>query len=229
MRGNIARRLAEIARATGIARIARATGAARIARATGATRIGAARIGAARIAAVVAVVVAGTLAACAPAIDSPALAQRATDRDDAARIAQALAALPGVETAHVELHRVARDPLSPTGVAPPLLAPAEGGPAAQPSPTDVSRAAAVVTVDSDEARTRVETAAATLMATTGVASPTIVVQIGEPRVPLASVGPFTVAAGSRGPLRALLVGALLAIAALGAVVALRYRRGKSAQ
>ena len=152
------------------------------------------------------------LAACAPIVDGPAERQRALDREDGARLAAQLAALPGVVRAEAVVRRAVRDPLAP-GPAPPAPA-----------------ASIVVVVDDRADRTAIAGAARTLSrAIAPAAAPAIVVEVGAIRPSLAKVGPFTVEAASQAPLKAALAAALALIAALAAWIAWRQRRGNSAQ
>jgi hypothetical protein len=156
------------------------------------------------------------LAACAPIVDGPAERQRALDREDGARLAAQLAALPGVVRAEAVVRRPARD----------LLAPGPAPPAA---------ASLAITVDDQADRAAIERAARTLAgAIAPGAAPAIVVEVGAVRPRLARVGPFTVEAGSRAPLKAACAAALALIAALAGWIAWTarrpgQRRGSSAQ
>jgi type III secretory pathway lipoprotein EscJ len=168
-------------------------------------------------------IIAGALAACAPIVDGPIEHQRAIDRDDGDRLAMMIARLPGVVHAEIALHHPVRDPLA--------IAPA--------SPAAFS---AVITTD-DRANAEALRAAiarlahATLpeLAELAADAPLAIeldAQVHRPE--LAKVGPFAVEASSRGPLRAALSVALLAIIALASVIAVRtvrdrQRRGSSAQ
>jgi hypothetical protein len=153
------------------------------------------------------IVVALALAACAPTVDGPLEHQRTADREDADRLAAQLGALPGAVSAQVTLHRAAQDPLTTTPPAP---------------PTGV----ALIIVDDAADRAALERTAATLFAASApeVPHPAIVIEIGAHRPQLASVGPFTVEAGSKGPLRAALAVALGAIALLASWIAFNARR-----
>ena len=161
--------------------------------------------------------VALALAACAPAVDGPAERQRALDREDSARLAAQLSALPGVVRAEAVIRRAARDPIVAPAAAP-AIAPA---------------ASVAITIDDRADRAAIASAARTLAAALAPgAAPAIVVEVGAIRPRLAKVGPFTVEAGSQAPLRAALAAALVAIAALAGALgwaALRQRRGISAQ
>jgi type III secretory pathway lipoprotein EscJ len=153
------------------------------------------------------------LAACAPAVDGPVERQRASDRADGDQLAAQLAALPGVVRAQVVLRHAARDPLA----------------TAPPSPAGVS---VVVIVDDQADRAAITETARRLARTAAPAlEPTIVVEVGAIRPTLAKVGPFTVEAASKGPLRGVLGVALAVIAALAGWIAWRerQRRGNSAQ
>jgi len=157
------------------------------------------------------VVMFALLAACAPTVEGPVERQAAVDRADSARLTAQLVALPGVVHAEVILHRPARDPLS-------LAAPAPGS------------SSLVIVVDDRADRTRIDTSARSLARAIAPAiEPTVVVEVGAHRADLATVGPFTVEAASRGPLKAALAVALALIAALAGWLAWTYRRGNSAQ
>jgi hypothetical protein len=164
-----------------------------------------------------AVIAAAALAAgaCAPAVDGPAERQRALDREDGVRLGAQLAALPGVLRAEVVIRRPARDPLAPAA------------PAAPPT------ASIAIAADDGADRAALAAAARTLArALVPEAAPAIVVEVGARRPRLAEVGPFTVEAGSREPLRAALAAALALIAALAGWIGWRelgQRRGRSAQ
>jgi len=147
------------------------------------------------------------VAACAPTVDGPADHQRSIDREDADRLAAQLAALPGAIGAHATLHRSVRDPLAVT----------------PPSP---SSAAVLIVVDDRADRPAVTRAATELTRATApeIARPVILVEVGAIRPTLAKVGPFTVEAASRAPLRAALAIALVLVAALAGWIALRERR-----
>jgi hypothetical protein len=152
--------------------------------------------------------------ACAPAVDGPAEHQRALDREDSDRLAAQLAALPGVVRAEVVLRRPVREPLAP------------------PATTAATAAASIVAIIDDRADADAISAAARSLsrALAPDATPTIVVEVGALRPELAKVGPFTVSATSRTPLRALLAAAFALIAALAAALAYTaHRRGNSAQ
>jgi hypothetical protein len=147
-------------------------------------------------------IAAGTLA-CAPAVDGPAERQRALDREDGARLAAQLAALPGVVRAEVVLRRAVRDPLIP--------------PAAAPAPPGAS---VVAIVDDRADRAAIADAARTLLRPLAPdATPAILVEVGATRPRLAKVGPFTVEAASKPALQAALAAALGVIAALAAALA----------
>ncbi len=146
------------------------------------------------------------LAACAPVVDGPAERRRALDREDGARIAAQLAALPGVVRAEAVVRRAVRDP----------LAPAPAGPDA---------ASIVIVVDDRADRAAIAGAARTLArAIAPAAEPAIVVEVGAIRPRLAKVGPFTVEAASRAPLQGVLAAALALIAGLGAWIGWTARR-----
>ncbi len=156
------------------------------------------------------------VAACAPTVDGPADRQRTVDREDADRLAAQLAALPGAVSASATLHRSVRDPLAVT-------------------PASPSSAAVLIVVDDRADRSAITRSATELTRATApeIERPVILVEVGAVRPSLAKVGPFTVEASSRGPLRAALAIALVLIAALAAWLALkarpRYLRGNSDQ
>ena len=202
------------------------------------------------------------LAACAPVIDGPAERQRALDREDGARLAAQISALPGVVRAEAVIRRAVRDPLAPRrtwpdapAAAPPPApaAPAAAAPAtapaaatatpnAAPAPAPMSAPAAAtasaaasiaIAIDDRADRAAITDAARTLArALAPEAAPAIVVEVAAIRPSLAKVGPFTVEAASRGPLKAALAAALALIAALAGWIgrtSLRQRRGRSVQ
>jgi hypothetical protein len=145
------------------------------------------------------------LVACAPVVDGPAERQRAADHADAARLTAQLAALPGVVRAEVLLLRSISDPLAPT---PP------------------TRAAASLVIIVDDRADRAATAAAARALSRTAApdvDPTILVEVGATRPSLATVGPFTVEASSRTPLKAALAIALGLVLALAGWIAYRER------
>ena len=146
------------------------------------------------------------LAACAPTVDGPADRQRTVDREDADRLAAQLGTLPGAVRASATLHRAVRDPLAVT----------------PPSP---SSAAVLVIVDdrADRAATARAATELTRAAAPEIERPVILVEVGAVRPTLAKVGPFTVEAASRGPLRAALAIALALVALLAGWIALRER------
>lgn len=149
------------------------------------------------------------LAACAPTITGPAERQRALDREDGARLAAQLAALPGVVRAEAVIRRPARDPLAP------------GSPTAAPP----AAASLAITVDDRADRAAIAGAARTLArALAPEAAPAIVVEVGAIRPRLAKVGPFTVEAASQAPLKAALAAALALIAALASWIGWTARR-----
>ncbi|MEO8704822.1 MAG: hypothetical protein ABI867_32520 [Kofleriaceae bacterium] len=146
------------------------------------------------------------LVACAPSIDGPVERGRTADKADADRLAVQLQALPGVVRSEVMLRRPVRDPL---GTAPAV------------APT----ASLVVIVDDKADRAAVAASARSLAkATAPELEPVILVEVGAVRPELTKVGPFTVEAGSRGPLRAMLGIALVAILGLAGYVAFTSRR-----
>src|SRR5439155_1313297 len=108
--------------------------------------------------------------------------------------AHRIGGLGGVEDARGRRSRgepAAPDPREPPG----------GAPAGRPA------LAAVIVTDDVADRAAIETTATTLAHTLApeVTAPGIAIARGPARTELATVGPFTVAARSRGPLRALLV------------------------
>lgn len=144
------------------------------------------------------------LVACA-SVDGPVEQGRARDRADEARVSAQLAQLPGVQRASVVIERPVADPLSN----------------AKPGTPHVT---ALIVVDGEAERPRVTAASQQLLAALEIA-PTLIVDVGRPPPELVDVGPFTVEAHSRTPLRITLAAALFAIAALGALLArARMRR-----
>lgn len=144
--------------------------------------------------------------ACAPVVDGPVERQRAADRADAATLTGQLSALPGVVRAEVLLRRAAIDPLDPLAHTTPA-------------------SSIVIIVDDKTDRAAIATTARALSrAATPELESTIVVEVGATRPELAKVGPFTVEAGSRTPLRAVLAIALVAIIALAGWLAITSRR-----
>jgi type III secretory pathway lipoprotein EscJ len=158
----------------------------------------------------VGLVVVLAIGACAPSVDGPLERQRITDREDADRLAGQLATLPGAVSASVTLHRPTRDPLAVT----------------PPSPAS---AAALVVVDDRTDRAAITQSATALLhaAAPEITAPVVLVEVGAIRPVLAKVGPFTVEAASRGPLRAALAIALALVAALAGWIAVRERRRAS--
>jgi len=145
------------------------------------------------------------MVACAPVVDGPVEHQRVADRADGDRLTAQLAALPGVVRTEVLLRRPVRDPLGVT-------------PAAR------AGASIVVIVDDQADRN------ATIESTRRLASvaapdvmPTIVVEVGATRPTMASLGPFTVEARSKTPLKAVLAIAFALIAVLSGWIAWRAR------
>ncbi len=164
---------------------------------------------------------AAALGACAPVVDGPAERQRALDREDGARLGAQISVLPGVVRAEAVVRRPVADPLAPRPT-----------PSA-PAPAAAAASIAVV-IDDRADRAAIAEAARTLArAIAPGAAPAIVVEVGAIRPRLARVGPFTVEAASRAPLRAALAAALALIAALAGWIAWtaarRQRRGSSAQ
>lgn len=147
------------------------------------------------------------LVGCAPTVDGPVERQRAADLADGDRLALELAALPGAVTARATLHRPAADPLS---VAP-------------PSPAG---AAILVVIDdkADRVATTRDARALVRAAAPEIANPEVVVEVGAVRAELATVGPFTVEARSRGLLRGVLGTLLALVAALAGWIAISAAR-----
>jgi type III secretory pathway lipoprotein EscJ len=145
------------------------------------------------------------LVACAPVVDGPAERRRAADHADATRLTAQLSALPGVVRAEVLLRRAAVDPLAP-------------------SPPTPASASLVIIVDDRADRAALAAAARALTrAAAPDVDPTILVEVGVTRPALADVGPFTVEAGSRAPLKAALAIALGLILVLASWIAYRER------
>jgi len=144
------------------------------------------------------------LLGCAPTVGGPVEHQRAADLEDGDRLAAELVALPGAVSAHATLRRPVADPLS---VAP-------------PSPAG---AAILVVIDdkADRGATLRDARALVRAVAPEIAEPQIVVEVGAVRAQLATVGPFTVEAGSRGLLRGVLAALLALVAALAGYVAWR--------
>jgi type III secretory pathway lipoprotein EscJ len=143
--------------------------------------------------------------ACAPQIDGPVERQRTIDRDDSTRLSSQLAQLPGAVRAEVTLHRPVVDPLSES------VTPAS--------------AAVLVVVDDQADRSAVRHSAIALVRGTApeITEPAIVVEVGEVRSTLATVGPFSVEARSKPRLVATFAIALGLIAGLAGFVAWRER------
>lgn len=139
-------------------------------------------------------------------VDTPTERARASDRDDAARLALQLRSLPGAVAAEVMLRRRVRDPLTNT----------------EPTPY----ASAAIVVDSPAYRGAAVAATTRLLraAAPEVVRPEVLVAVAAPRAAMASVGPFEVAPATRPRLMATLIGGLLVIAALAAYIAWRARR-----
>lgn len=146
------------------------------------------------------------LAACAPTVDGPADRQRVVDREDADRLAAQLAALPGAISASATVRRSVQDPLAVTASSP-------------------NSAAVLIVVDDRADRTAITRTATELTRATApeIERPVILVEVGAIRPSLAKVGPFTVEASSRGPLRAALAVALVLVAALAGWIAVKAR------
>jgi type III secretory pathway lipoprotein EscJ len=146
-----------------------------------------------------------SLFACAPTIDGPVERQRTRDRHDADRLAAQLAQLPGAIRAEVTLHRPIVDPLTRLATPP--------------------SAAVLVVIDDGADRQAITRGALALVRGTApeIAEPAIVVELGAVRPALSRVGPFTVAASSRGPLIGALAGGLGLVALLAGYLAWRER------
>ena len=142
--------------------------------------------------------------ACAPTVDGPLEQQRARDTADATALTTQLAALPGAVRAQVTLHRPITDPLG----------------ASQPA-----AAAVLVVVDDHADRAAIERTTRALVHGTApeITEPQVAIEVGATRPQLAKVGPFTVEAGSRSTLVALLTVALGLVAALAGWIAWRER------
>lgn len=142
--------------------------------------------------------------ACAPQIDGPLEQQRSRDAADAAALAAQLGALPGAVHADVTLHHAVTDPLGASQRA---------------------AAAVVVIVDDKADRAAIDRSTRALLHGTApeIADPQIAIEVGATRPELATVGPFTVEARSKGRLVALLAAALGLVAALAGWIAWRER------
>jgi type III secretory pathway lipoprotein EscJ len=145
-------------------------------------------------------------------VPPPRAAHDARDDADARRIEVQLAAVPGIAAAHAIVRRPFRDPLVRT-TTPPVPA----------------TASILIVVDPRADRAAV-TATATDLATAALpdVAPAAIRQVVVPAAATAtlasaSVGPFDVAPGSRRPLIATLVVALVAILALAGWTAWRER------
>jgi type III secretory pathway lipoprotein EscJ len=154
---------------------------------------------------------------CAPMIDGPIEHQRAIDRDDGDRLAAQLAQLPGVVAASVVLHHATRDPLA----------------FAPPAPATLS---AVLTVDDQAAPAalRSQTARLAHAQLPELAPDAFAIEVNATvhRPVVARVGPFSVEASSRVPLKLALTAGCLAIAGLAGALAAgarRHRLGSNAQ
>lgn len=86
----------------------------------------------------------------------------------------------------------------------------------------------LIVVDDRADRTAVTRSATALTRATApeIERPVIVVEVGAVRPTLAKVGPFSVEASSRGPLRAALAIALVLVAALAGWIAITARRAR---
>lgn len=146
------------------------------------------------------------LVACAPAVDGPAEKQRVVDRGEGDRLAVQLAALPGVVRTDVIVRRPARDPLSRDAAVAPATA------------------SIVVIVDeqTDKAATADAVKRLAGAAVPGI-EPAIVVEVGATRPVMAKLGPFTVEASSKRPLKIAMAIVLALLAAISGAVAWRTR------
>jgi hypothetical protein len=146
------------------------------------------------------------LVACAPTVDGPAERARVADREDGARLTQALHDLPGVVAIHPELHHAIRDPFTNSETR--------------------ANALVLVLVDDQADKTSIRNTTARLVhaAMPEVTSPEILIEVGEHRMTMARVGPFTVDARTKARLVGVLVTALATIAALAGYLAWRTRR-----
>jgi hypothetical protein len=145
------------------------------------------------------------LVACAPTVDGPIEHQRTIDRVDGEHLQAQLVQISGVVRAEVILHRATVDPLAKTST--------------------TAASSLVIVVDDRADRAHVETTARSLAhAIAPEIQPTIAVEVGAHRADLATVGPFTVEAGSKGPLKATLALALAIIAGLAGWAAWLARR-----
>ncbi len=145
------------------------------------------------------------LVACAPVVDGPVEKQRTTDRSDGDRLAAQLSALPGVVRTEVMLRRPVRDPL---GV----------------EPAAAGTASIVVIVDDKADRTATLEATKRLAAATAPnIEPAIVVEVGAVRPVMAKLGPFSVEASSKRPLKIALAIVFAVLAALAGWIAWRAR------
>ena len=82
-------------------------------------------------------------------------------------------------------------------------------------------------VDDRADRAAVAAAARTLARAVVAAEPAIVVEVGAVRPEVAALGPFTVGAASKGPLKLVLGGAFAAILVLAGWLAHAHRRARS--
>ncbi len=145
------------------------------------------------------------LVACAPVVDGPVEKQRTVDRGDGDRLAAQLAALPGVVRSEVMLQRPVRDPL---GVEPAAAA-----------------SASIVVIVDDQADRAATLESTKQLATAALPSvePAIVVEVGAVRPVMTKLGPFTVEASSKRPLKIALASVFAVLAALSGWVAWRAR------
>jgi type III secretory pathway lipoprotein EscJ len=143
--------------------------------------------------------------ACAPMIDGPIERQRTIDRQDAERLALQLGQLPGALHAEVVLHRPVFDPLT-----------------RQQTPAS---AAVVLVIDDHADRAALTSSVRDIVQASApeIAEPKIAIAFGWHRPELATVGPFTVEAGSAGRLRAVLAIAFGALALCASWIAWHER------
>lgn len=145
--------------------------------------------------------------ACAPVVDGPAARARGADRADEQRLAAQLLALPGAVRSEVMIRRPIRDPLD---VAP---------------PADAALSIVLVVDDhADRATTLIAAERLAAAAAPGI-DPAIIVEVGAVRPQLASLGPFTVEASSRRPLKVALALVFGLVALLAGAIAWRTRPG----
>lgn len=140
-------------------------------------------------------------------VPSPRARHDAADGADAGQLERQLAAIPGVASASVVVHRPFVDPLAPPS-----------------PPTAATASVLVVEARSDPSiEQRVRTLARAALPDVPVSI--VVAPPVAPPVATANVGPFVVAAESKRALQATLAIALAVIAALAGYVAWNQRRG----